>query len=166
MDSQFKRFNENTIRVLALTLILSPLWWLTGLTVFIYHTVSIGLFLWMFFLFAVCNRQIQFPNISKVLFVFLIIYGTSLIFNLGNTVEFDRVMLQEPIRYGQRISSFIVEAFVDNEWIKIATGSTIGHKRLLRTELIETNKVRVQILEANNVPAIAEFGIYKASDRE
>ena len=89
-----------------------------------------------------------------------------LIFNLGKEVEFDRIMLQEPIRYGQRVSSFIVEAFLDGEWNTIAEGTTVGHKRLLRTDVYKTNKIRIQVLEANNVPALSGFGIFKASDRE
>ena len=79
---------------------------------------------------------------------------------------FDRILLQEPIRFGQRISRFSVEAKLNGEWKQVANGTTIGYKRLLRIPTVQTNHVRVLIKEANNTPAISAFGLYKASPKE
>lgn len=86
--------------------------------------------------------------------------------DLGQPLYFDRVMLQEPIRFGQRVASFAVEARVDGEWMRIARATTIGYKRLLRIEGIEADRVRVHIREANNVPALSNFGLFEASPSE
>jgi alpha-L-fucosidase len=86
--------------------------------------------------------------------------------DLGEPVTFDRIMLQEPVRFGQRISSFRVEAEQNGEWQQIAQGTTIGFKRLLRISEVEAQKLRVVIEEAKDVPALSSFGLFKASDRE
>ena len=86
--------------------------------------------------------------------------------DLGKQHSFDRIMLQEPIRFGQRISSFRVEAEQNGEWQEIAQGTTIGYKRLLRIPETEAQKVRIVIEDALDVPALSSFGLFKASDKE
>jgi alpha-L-fucosidase len=85
---------------------------------------------------------------------------------LPSAQTFDRILLQEPIRYGQRISKFEVQAWVDQQWKTISTGTTIGYKRLLRFEPVKSDKVKVLITEFNNAPAISNFGVYKSSAKE
>lgn len=92
--------------------------------------------------------------------------SASLEIDLGKSVTFDRVMLQEPIRFGQRISSFRVEVEQNSEWQEIAQGTTIGFKRLLRIPEVEAQKLRIVIEEALDVPALSSFGLFKASQRE
>ena len=75
-------------------------------------------------------------------------------------------MIQEPVRFGQRISGFTIEAFSDSKWETIASGTTIGYKRLLRIKTVTASKVRLVINGANNIPAISNFGLFKASSRE
>ncbi|MCK4772432.1 MAG: alpha-L-fucosidase [Candidatus Latescibacteria bacterium] len=89
--------------------------------------------------------------------------GANLEIDLGDAVFFDRIMLQEPIRFGQRISEFEIQARVNGEWISIVHGTTIGYKRLLRIPEIEADRIRILILESNNVPALSNFGLFRAS---
>lgn len=86
--------------------------------------------------------------------------------DLGEATLFDRVMLQEPIRFGQRISAFGIEARVGGEWIRVATGTTIGYKRLLRLDPVEADRVRIVVEEANNVPALSNVGLFRAAGGE
>jgi alpha-L-fucosidase len=86
--------------------------------------------------------------------------------DLGEPTYFDRIMLQEPIRFGQRIAAFTIEARVQNEWIQLAAATTVGHKRLLRIDGVEADRVRIVIKEANNVPALSNFGLFVASASE
>ena len=79
---------------------------------------------------------------------------------------FDRILIQEPIRLGQRISSFTVEALLNDRWQEVAAGTTIGYKRLLQIQPVRTDQLRVAIKESNNVPALSAFELYKASSRE
>lgn len=85
---------------------------------------------------------------------------------LPKVTSFDRMLLQEPIAYGQRIAKFYVQAFVNNQWKTIASETTIGLKRLLRFDTVNTNKIRVVLKEYYSAPAISNLGIYKSSSKE
>ncbi|MEE8386840.1 MAG: discoidin domain-containing protein, partial [Dehalococcoidia bacterium] len=94
------------------------------------------------------------------------IRGATLEIDLGQETYFDRIMLQEPIRFGQRISLFSLEARIGGEWTPIAEGTTIGYKRLFRIPGVSADGVRILIERANNVPAISNFGLFRASAGE
>jgi len=79
---------------------------------------------------------------------------------LPETALFDVLMLQENIRVGQRVEKFRLEAFLDNEWKTICSGSTIGYKRIIRFNPVRTNRVRLFIEQSRLQPTIAEFGLY------
>ena len=90
----------------------------------------------------------------------------TLTIDLGKPVLFDRILIQEPIRYGQRISEFEIKARIDGEWIQLAQGTTIGFKRLLRISPVKAAKIQLIIKKSNNIPAISNFGLYKSSEKE
>ena len=86
--------------------------------------------------------------------------------DLGATVHFDRVMLQEPIRLGQRVVAFAIEAHTESGWVRVAEGTTIGYKRLLRIPRIGADRVRLRIEDAVAPPALSQFGLFEASPDE
>jgi len=86
--------------------------------------------------------------------------------DLGEPVLFDRVLIQEPIRLGQRISEFEFEARQEKEWKTIALGTTVGYKRIVRFAPVKTDKVRLVIKKANSTPAISNFGLFLSSAKE
>lgn len=90
----------------------------------------------------------------------------SLEIDLGKPVLFDRIMIQEPIRFGQRISEFEIKGRVNGEWTRLASGTTIGYKRILRIPPVQSDRVQLVIKKSNNTPAISNFGLFKASPRE
>jgi alpha-L-fucosidase len=79
---------------------------------------------------------------------------------------FDRLLIQEPIRLGQRVSAFRVEAKVDGQWQQLYQGTTIGYKRLLRMESVIADEIRLIVEAANNTVALSNIEVYKASARE
>ncbi len=82
---------------------------------------------------------------------------------IDSTKKFDRILLQEPIRFGQRIASFDIQLLLPGGWQTIASGTSIGFKRLLRITPIAGSKIRINIRDANNTPALSNFGLYKAA---
>jgi alpha-L-fucosidase len=70
------------------------------------------------------------------------------------------IVLQEYIRLGQRVSDFAVESFTNGQWQRIASGTTIGHKRILKIDPVETDKIRVTINAAKACPVISNVEIY------
>lgn len=79
---------------------------------------------------------------------------------------FDRLMLQENITEGQRIERFVLECRTGNGWQTVAEGTTVGYKRILRFDPVETDQVRITIKQSRDLPQIAEMGFYKASEEE
>jgi len=92
--------------------------------------------------------------------------GASFEVDLGGAATFDRAMIQEQIRTGQRVESFVLEVPDGQGWREIARATTIGYKRLLRFPEVTAARVRVTILDARDRPTISEFGLFKASAKE
>ena len=84
---------------------------------------------------------------------------------LKGTRKINRIMLQEYIPLGQRVSKFHLEYFYGGKWqpisIKEAT-TTIGYKRLLRFQTITAKKLRVCFDEARGPLCINGIGAYYA----
>ena len=85
----------------------------------------------------------------------------TLTLDLGAAKTFDVVLLQERIALGQRIERFRVEARRDGQWQKIAEGTTVGHKRLLRIEPVTARQVRVVIQQSRGAPTLRRVGLFK-----
>ena len=80
--------------------------------------------------------------------------------SLNGLQTFNVLMLQENIKVGQRIESFILEGWVNGAWQKLTEGTTVGYKRLLRFDTVTTDKVRLRILKSRLNPTISSFGVY------
>lgn len=85
---------------------------------------------------------------------------------LAQERDFDRILLQEPIRFGQRVSRFFVQVRQGEEWIEVAQATTIGYKRILRIPPARADAVRIVISHALAPPALSTVGIFKASSDE
>ena len=87
-------------------------------------------------------------------------------FRFKKPVSFDRLMLQENIRNGQRIEAFQLEVYQNRQWVKIAEAQTVGYKRLLRFERITTKKVRIKITAYRAAPELIEAGLYLSPENQ
>lgn len=70
------------------------------------------------------------------------------------------VQIEEFIRLGQRVKSFTVEAWKNDDWQTIADGTTIGHKRILEVDPINTSKVKITINDAKACPIISNVSLF------
>jgi alpha-L-fucosidase len=70
------------------------------------------------------------------------------------------ITLQEYIRLGQRVRSFTVEAWQVTDWKEIASGTTIGYKRILKLPSVETDKIRVNIKDSKACPVLSAVEVY------
>lgn len=85
---------------------------------------------------------------------------SSVTISLNGKKTFNRIMLQEYIPLGQRVKSFSVEAMADDgSWNNIAEETTIGYKRIVLTEKVTTDKVRVTV-KAYAPPVLNGFGLF------
>ena len=81
--------------------------------------------------------------------------------DLGFPKTFDVIELREDLKLGQRIAAFHVQVEVYGVWQEFGMGFTVGHKRLLRGPLVEAQKVRVIITEAQSMPVLTKIALYK-----
>ncbi|MEO6317110.1 MAG: alpha-L-fucosidase [Chitinophagaceae bacterium] len=86
----------------------------------------------------------------------------SLTINFGRATTFNRFLVQEYIRLGQRVKSFNLEALVNGQWIKLASETTIGYKRILRFPTVQATQLRLQITGSKCAPLISNMGVYNA----
>ena len=87
--------------------------------------------------------------------------SASITFDLKDAKVFNRVMVQEYIPLGQRVKSFTVEAIgPDGNWTTIAEETTIGYKRIVRTGMVTTDKVRLTVKDSFAPPVLNGFGLY------
>jgi alpha-L-fucosidase len=82
--------------------------------------------------------------------------------NLGERTEVNRVLIQEYIKLGQRVSKYSVYAMVDDKWVKVADGTTIGHKVIRKFPVVLTTDIRISIDDAKACPAISNIELYRA----
>jgi alpha-L-fucosidase len=70
------------------------------------------------------------------------------------------IVLQEYIKLGQRVKKFTVEVMQNNNWVKVADETTIGHKRIIKIDPVKTSKVRVSILDSRACPLLSNIEVY------
>lgn len=86
----------------------------------------------------------------------------SLTLTFDHQITFNNLLLQEYIRLGQRVQKFNMEVWKGGRFVKVAEGTTIGHKRILRFPEQTTTKVRINITASAACPVLSEIQLYKA----
>jgi len=87
--------------------------------------------------------------------------NATLAFDSPRTV--DHAVVMEDVRDGQRIRQYAVEARRDGEWDPVASGSSVGYRKIDRFEPVETDALRVRPTEAFARPVrIRRFAAYRA----
>jgi alpha-L-fucosidase len=80
-------------------------------------------------------------------------------------VHFDRVVLQEAIALGQRVSAWTIETEGDGGWTRFAVGTTVGYKRIAVGRPAVARRVRVTIAGARACPTLSAVGVFLDSGR-
>lgn len=88
-------------------------------------------------------------------------------FSFDTPTRMNRMMLQEYIPLGQRVKAFVVEYLDKNTWLPVKLNeetTTIGYKRLLRFETVETKGIRIRITDARGPLCLSNVGVYDAGN--
>ena len=88
--------------------------------------------------------------------------GTVRQYDIQKEALVNAFMIQEDIYKGQRVESFLVEAYKDGSWIHMAEGTTVGYKRLVRFSDTRPERIRVTIRSARGVANVAAVGLFYA----
>jgi alpha-L-fucosidase len=78
----------------------------------------------------------------------------------------DIVELRESLPLGQRVAEFTVEGETKDGWHVLATGTTIGHQRMVRFPRTELRAVRVTLARtrADAGGTISTLALYRAAE--
>jgi alpha-L-fucosidase len=79
---------------------------------------------------------------------------------LDKPQEVKYVLLQEYIKLGQRVKSFTIEVWSAGRWLPVAEATTIGYKRIVKLEPVQTDKIRISILDSKACPLISNVEIF------
>ncbi|MWV46026.1 alpha-fucosidase [Paenibacillus sp. HJL G12] len=81
--------------------------------------------------------------------------------DLQEEQTFDRIVLMEHIRSGQRIERFYISCKLGDVWHDIHHGTIVGYKRICRMDRVTTRHIRLTITESRQCPTLSSFGVYK-----
>ena len=90
--------------------------------------------------------------------------GNKIVLKFKEAVLINHLIIQEDIRYGERIRSYEVQGLINGKWILLAKGKSIGHKRIEQFESIEINQLRLIIKDSEREPMIKNISAYFVSE--
>ena len=82
------------------------------------------------------------------------------VLKLGKKQSVNYYMIQENIKKGERIRQYKIEAKINGKWETVCQGESVGHKRIEKLNSIETDMLRLTVLESIEQPDIINFSVY------
>jgi len=85
----------------------------------------------------------------------------TLLIRLDKAETVTHVVIKEHIPMSQRIEQFeIAVRLADGAWKTVASGTTVGYQKIVRFNAIETDSIRIRILDSRVCPIISFIGVY------
>jgi len=78
----------------------------------------------------------------------------------GSPVTFDRAVIMEDLTEGQRIRKYAILGRVGNEMRTIASGTTVGHKKIDIFPPVTVDMLVLEVRGALGIPRIRKFDVY------
>jgi len=91
------------------------------------------------------------------------VLNASLEIDFQESVMVNAMLIREYIRLGQRICAFTIEAMMGEEYQEVATGTTVGNRRIVKFPMVETDKLRIN-LDAKAPPVISTIEVYRTPE--
>lgn len=88
--------------------------------------------------------------------------GETLSLNLGAATRVEEVLLEEDLHFGQRVTAYAIEAQVAGNWQTVASGSTIGRRRIQGFEPVDATAIRVTITGTTPKAHLRRIAVYQA----
>jgi alpha-L-fucosidase len=85
--------------------------------------------------------------------------------NFAKAITFDRALTMEWLNDGQHVEKYAVEIFRGGEWVPVAAGHAIGHKKIDHFESVTASRVRLNILASSSEANIREFQLYQTEGK-
>ncbi|SPF49875.1 Coagulation factor 5/8 type domain protein [Candidatus Sulfotelmatobacter kueseliae] len=78
-------------------------------------------------------------------------------------VTFNHTLVMEWLNAGQHVQKYAIEIYKGREWIAVAKGSAIGHKKIDHFARVTASRVRLNIVWSSAEAHIREFQIFDSS---
>jgi len=91
--------------------------------------------------------------------------GKKIVLKLNKPSIINHIIIQEDIKYGERIRNYQIEGLENGKWKVIAKGKSIGNKRIERFNDIKVNQIRLIINTSNGKPLIKSFNAYYVKEK-
>lgn len=88
--------------------------------------------------------------------------GHELVLRFPEDWEFDAVVIQEDIQYGERVREYDLEILLGDHWQPLATGTCIGHKRIHRMPAQRAGALKLTLKRATATPLIKQLAVYNS----
>ncbi|KQO18698.1 alpha-L-fucosidase [Paenibacillus sp. Leaf72] len=86
--------------------------------------------------------------------------------DLQEEQRFDRIVLKEHIKTGQRIERFQVEYLDGEDWKLLYEGTVVGYKRICCFEPIIARKIRLTVQQSRWCPTLSGLGVHLSKQGE
>ena len=86
--------------------------------------------------------------------------GKQINIDLGKPTPVNQVIIQEDIRFGERVRSYKIEGLVDGKWKTLTKGKSIGNKRIEVFKEENIHKIRLIVKNAARVPIIKNLSVF------
>lgn len=92
--------------------------------------------------------------------------GSEVILDCGAGTEIDHVIVQEDLRFGERVRAFTIDGWDGSQWRAIVTGGTaIGEKQIRKFTPAPYAKVRLTVTSAVGTPRIRSLAVTRTGVR-
>lgn len=75
----------------------------------------------------------------------------------------DAVVTMEDIAQGERIREYAIEGLVGDDWVELAHGTSIGHKKIDKFAPTQVAKVRIRTIRSVGDPQIRRIAIFRTA---
>ncbi len=82
--------------------------------------------------------------------------------DLETAHTFNTIIIKEYLKLGQRVQSFVVEAWDGTQYREVTRGTTIGRKRILQFDSQTASKVKLTITASKASPVLSSIELYDA----
>lgn len=90
--------------------------------------------------------------------------GKIIYIKLNKKSTINTLVIQEDISQGQRVREYTFEARLNGRWEVVATGTSIGNKRIQEFDPVEAREFRLIITSSTKEPRIKEFSLFNIDD--
>ena len=85
---------------------------------------------------------------------------------LPSAAKISHVVIKEHIPMSQRVEAFAADVRMpDGAWKQVASGTTVGYQKIVRFDAVQTDAVRVRILDSRVCPVLSFIGVYGERER-